>query len=83
MSAVANLAVRTERDAVAVPAAAVVRAGSRDAVWVVREGTALRQPVVLGASGEDLVAVASGLRTGERVVVRGADRVRDGQPLPS
>jgi len=83
MSAVANLAVRTEPDAVAVPAAAVVRAGSRDAVWVVREGTARRQPVVLGASGEDLVAVASGLRTGEQVVVRGADRVRAGQSLPS
>jgi len=81
MSAVASLSVRTDRDAVAVPAAAVVRDGERDTVWVVEGGHAHRRVVVLGAQGAEQVAVASGLRTGERVVVQGADRVRDGQQV--
>lgn len=82
MSAVAHLAVREARDAVTVPAAAVVRADGHDAVWVVRDGKAVRVPVTLGVQGPDRVQVVSGLATGDRVVVRGADRVRAGQDLP-
>jgi HlyD family secretion protein len=81
MSAVADLRVRTARDAVAVPSSAVIRVGSGDAVWVVEGGTAHQRPVRLGTQGEDLVAVTDGLRVGERVVVRGADKVADGQDL--
>ena len=82
MSAVAHLQVRTARDAVAVPASAVIRAGQRDALWVVRGGAAHRRYVTIGTQGEDMLAVTAGLRAGERVVVRGADRVREGQRLP-
>lgn len=82
MSAVASLAVRTDRDAVAVPAAAVVRDGERDTLWVVESGRAVRRPVVLGAQGNDAVAVQTGLAQGERVVTRGADGVHAGQQLP-
>jgi HlyD family secretion protein len=82
MSAVAHLAVRSARDAVAVPAAAVFNADGRDAVWVIRDGKAIRTPVTVGVSGQDLVQVVSGVRTGDRIVVRGADQVRTGQQLP-
>jgi hypothetical protein len=83
MSAVADLRVRTARGVVAVPAAAVFRDGARDAVWVARaDGTATKRPVRLGAEGEDRVEVREGLRAGDRVVVRGADRVTEGQRLP-
>jgi multidrug efflux pump subunit AcrA (membrane-fusion protein) len=82
MSAVAHLAVREARDAVTVPAAAVVRADGHDAVWLVRDGKAVRVPVTLGVQGPDRVQVMSGLATGDQVVVRGADRVRAGQTLP-
>ena len=37
--------------------------------------------MVIGAQGEDRVQVVSGLRDGEGVVVRGADRLREGQHL--
>jgi HlyD family secretion protein len=81
MSAVADLQVRTSRDAVSVPAAAIVRAGDRDEVWVVQDSRARRRTVTVGTQGEDRVAVTAGLRVGEQVVVRGADQVREGQEL--
>jgi multidrug efflux pump subunit AcrA (membrane-fusion protein) len=38
--------------------------------------------VRVAADGEDRVAIAAGLREGERVVSRGAERLRDGQTWP-
>ncbi len=83
MSAVVDLQVRTAQDAIAVPAAAVVRADGRDAVFVVEQGRAIRREVRLGAVGEDLVEVVAGLEPGTRVVVRDADRLRDGEAVRS
>jgi multidrug efflux pump subunit AcrA (membrane-fusion protein) len=82
MSAVAKLEVRTAESAVAVPAAAIVRDGNRDTVWVVERGRAVRRPVTVGAQGEDLVEITEGLRAGQRIVVRGADQVKQRQELP-
>jgi len=82
MSAVAHLAVREARDAVTVPAAAVVRADGHDAVWVVHDGKASRVPVTLGVQGPDKVQIISGVAPGDRVVVKGADRVKPGQSVP-
>ena len=81
MSAVVDLLVRTATDVIAVPASAVFRDGGRDAVWVVRGELARKRLVRVGAQGEDRVQVVEGLKGGERIVVRGADRVRDGQSL--
>ncbi len=82
MSAVAHLVVRTSRDAVAVPASAVVRSGARDAVWVVEAGSARRRYVTVGTQGEDTVAIVDGVKVGDEVVVAGAERVHSGQKLP-
>ena len=82
MSAVVDFLVRTATDAVTVPAAAVVRDGDRDAVWVVDGRLARKRIVTVGTQGEDAVEIRTGVREGERVVVRGADRVREGQELP-
>jgi HlyD family secretion protein len=81
MSAVARLRVRTARDVLAVPVSAVFRDGQRDAVWVVVNGKARERPVRLGAQGESRAEVLNGLRSGERIVVRGADRVHNGQQV--
>jgi HlyD family secretion protein len=81
MSAIADLQVRTARNAISVPASAVVHVDNRDTVWVLVGGAAHRREVSLGTQGEDLVEVSDGLRGGERVVVRGADKVSEGQRL--
>jgi multidrug efflux pump subunit AcrA (membrane-fusion protein) len=82
MSAVAHLRVRTATDAVAVPAAAVFTADGGSAVWLVRDGRAVRAQVTVGVQGEELVQILSGLQPGDRIVTAGADRVSAGQRLP-
>jgi HlyD family secretion protein len=81
MSAIVELQVRTATAVLAVPSAAVVRDDGEDAVFVVEDGRAQRVTVRLGATGADLVEVRSGLSGGERVVVRDADRLTDGQAV--
>ncbi len=81
MSAVVDLRVREATRAVSVPAAAVIRQGERDAVWAVRGGRARAVVVTLGAQGDDVIEITSGVAEGDRVVVRGADVVREGQEL--
>ncbi|MDP9417619.1 MAG: HlyD family efflux transporter periplasmic adaptor subunit, partial [Actinomycetota bacterium] len=88
MSAVVDLVVARVEDTVAVPVTAVQRgtggggsSAEEASVWVDAGGAAQRRVVRLGPEGDDLVAVESGLQQGERVVVRGADTVREGQDL--
>jgi len=82
MSAVVRLRVRSVTDAVAIPSSAVVRDGNRDTLWVVANGKAHRRAVQLGAEGDAFVEVREGVKPGDRVVIRGAERVREGQELP-
>ena len=82
MSAVAHLSVREAAGTVAVPAAAVFTAEGQDSVWAVRDGRATRVPVTVGVPGQDLVQIVTGLRAGDRIVVRGTDQVRAGVELP-
>ncbi|MFG1860495.1 efflux RND transporter periplasmic adaptor subunit [Microbispora bryophytorum] len=81
MSAVVRLAVRRSENATAVPASAIVTSGRETIVWAVRGGRAERRVVRLGAQGDAVVEILSGVSPGERVVVRGADAVRPGQSL--
>lgn len=83
MSALVRLRVRESANTVAVPAAAVFSADGKDWVWVRSgNGTAHRRAVRIGVAGRDLLEITEGLGDGERVVVKGADRVREGDRLP-
>ncbi|MFC5834299.1 efflux RND transporter periplasmic adaptor subunit [Nonomuraea insulae] len=81
MSAVTRLTVRESPSAVSAPAAAIVSSGRESVVWAVRNGVAQRRVVKLGAQGDAVVEVLSGVSVGERIVVKGADSVREGQRL--
>lgn len=82
MSAVVHLRVRQAAGAVTVPAQAIFNADGRDSVWVVRDGKAEQIPVTVGVQGQDAVQIVSGLTEGQRLVVRGTDRVKTGQQVP-
>lgn len=69
------------RGATVVPAAAVQRGGAGDFAYVVSDGKAKLQPVRLGPRDGERVAVLDGLAEGARVVVEGADRLRDGSAV--
>ena len=65
--------------AVAVPSAAIQRGSKGTFTYVVKpDKTVAMTPVKLGATDGTLVAALSGLEPGERVVVDGADKLRDG-----
>ncbi|MEV0381860.1 efflux RND transporter periplasmic adaptor subunit [Nonomuraea sp. NPDC050643] len=82
MSAVTRLTVRESPSAVSTPASAIVSSGRESVVWAIRNGVAERRVVKLGAQGDAVVEVLSGLSVGDRIVVKGADSVREGQRLP-
>src|SRR5213596_1420030 len=69
----------TRREATLVPGAAVVRGGQGTFVYVINEDrTVALRKVNVGIAEADSVSVESGLAPGERVVVEGSDRLRDG-----
>lgn len=65
---------------VAVPTSAVVERDARKVVYVVRDGKAAEVVVQTGASAGDLVQV-TGIKAGDKIVLKPADRVRDGVPV--
>ena len=74
-----QLNVRTIRDAVVVPVAAVRHGDSGDYVFVLKDDrTVSLRPVTRGQATVDKVQIASGLQVGERVITEGADRLREG-----
>jgi multidrug efflux system membrane fusion protein len=63
------------------PLSAVVERGQLTGAYVVEADRARLRYVTLGPRRGDGVEVLSGLGAGERVVVEGAGRLRDGAPV--
>lgn len=67
---------------IVVPKRAVMRGPQGTFLWVLdAEGKAEPRPVQLGVASGNLVAVASGLKDGERAVVEGVQKVMPGAPV--
>jgi multidrug efflux system membrane fusion protein len=74
-----RLLVETRPDSVVAPNVAIQRGNQGAFVYVVADDkTARLRPVTLGAVDGDRTAITSGLQAGERVVVNGIDKLRDG-----
>jgi multidrug efflux system membrane fusion protein len=75
----ARLQLDVKRGATVVPAVAIQRSPRGPFVYVVKpDQTVEARPVTVGVTDGDDVAIDTGLSVGERVVVDGADRLRDG-----
>jgi multidrug efflux system membrane fusion protein len=74
-----RLLVKTMRGVVTVPANAIQHGAPGAYVYVIGpDGKVSARPVELGPADGLLSAVRSGLSVGDRVVIEGADRLRDG-----
>lgn len=74
-----RLLVETRPDAIAIPSAAVQQGSAGAFVFAAREDRTVEvRTVRLGPVNGEWVAVEEGLKTGESVVVEGADRLRAG-----
>jgi RND family efflux transporter MFP subunit len=71
-----------EREAVVVPRdAIVIRQAHSYVMRVAQNGTVERREVEAGATVDDLVEIRSGVAAGDRLVVRGSERLEHGQAV--
>lgn len=70
-----------KRQGLMVPEEAVVSEADRNHVFVVKDGRAERRLVTLGSRQVGAVEVLDGIEQGESVIVRGVQKVRDGQAV--
>jgi membrane fusion protein (multidrug efflux system) len=69
------------RDAIMIPEAALMPEQSRQFLYVVEDGRAIRREVRIGRREPGRVEVVAGLAPGERVIVEGTQKVREGGPV--
>lgn len=75
----ARMLIDTLPNAILIPSAAVQRGSLGTFVYVVKEDSSVAvRPVVLGPAKGEITSIASGLQAGEKVVVDGADKLREG-----
>lgn len=78
----ARITIATLDNQTLIPGAAVQRGTPGTFVYVVAEdSTVALRPITIGATNGDAVAVTAGLKVGERVVVDGTDKLRDGSKV--
>ena len=81
VSFLAGTPTEQEQPLVLVPRKAIVGSPSAPIVWVVRDGTASRTPLLLGREFQGGVEVKQGLSGGENVIVTPPDNLKDGQQV--
>ena len=67
-----------EREALVIPEEALTPEAERQYVFVVADGKAQRREVRIGGRRPGSVEILAGLEAGERVIVEGTQKVRDG-----
>ncbi|MTJ83588.1 MAG: MdtA/MuxA family multidrug efflux RND transporter periplasmic adaptor subunit [Telmatospirillum sp.] len=78
----ATLLVDTRKEAVVIPTAAVQRGAPGTFVYLVKDdNTVTVRPVTLGPGNGERTAVLSGIEAGDKVVVDGGDKLREGAPI--
>lgn len=72
----------TQKDSIEVPERAVVQLQGKTFIWVVNaDNTASQRSVVLGEQVGSNFLVKEGLKAGERIVLEGLQKVREGAPV--
>jgi membrane fusion protein (multidrug efflux system) len=73
--------VLSEKDALTVPEEAIIAEADDTFVYLASEQKAVRRSVKLGQRQPGVVEITKGLAAGEKIVVRGSQRLRDGVPI--
>ncbi|MBN2025978.1 MAG: efflux RND transporter periplasmic adaptor subunit [Actinobacteria bacterium] len=80
-NATVDIKVLSKADVIAVPITALLEEDGTEYIYVVQDGKAYRRDVETGDRTEEWVQIASGLEVGERVVVEGVGKVKEGQKV--
>jgi len=72
----------TRKDSIVVPERAIVELQGKTFVWVITpENTASQRPVKVGEQVGSTIMIREGVKPGERIVVEGLQKVREGAPV--
>ncbi len=72
----------TLKDSIEIPQRALVELQGKNFVWVVTpENTASQRPVKVGELSDSNVVISEGLKFGERIIVEGLQKAREGAPV--
>jgi membrane fusion protein (multidrug efflux system) len=72
----------TRKDCLEVPERAVVELQGKSFLWIIgQDGKASQRPVKVGETNGSNTLITDGLKPGERVVVEGLQKVREGAPV--
>ena len=72
---------RDERETLVIPEEALTPEAEKQFVFVVADGKAARREVRIGGRSPGNVEILAGLEAGERVIVEGTQKVRNGAPV--
>lgn len=75
---IVHITVWSKPDVVRVPVSALFRQGGGWAVFLLRQGRAVRATASIGHANEEFAEVLTGLHPGDRVIIHPSDRIRDG-----
>lgn len=81
MTASVALSDSTAKSTVMIPLAAVYQDGNVAKVWVVKDDILTLCPIQTGSFGNGTVQVVSGLRQGDRIVIAGVHKLKEGQKV--
>ena len=72
----------TRKDCIAIPERALVELQGRSFVWVVgADGIANQRSVTIGEQVDSRVLILEGLKAGERIILEGVQKAREGAPV--
>lgn len=63
------------------PLSALIQTDNQPGVWLVKDGSLVRQPVKVGKFGDNRVQIVEGLKTGDAVVTAGVHKLNAGQKV--
>lgn len=81
MTAKVNINAATAQRAITIPLTAVYQTGDLPQVWIIREGKAHLQAVVISGWGDNAVQVTDGLADGDVLITAGVHKISEGQQV--
>jgi RND family efflux transporter MFP subunit len=73
-----NVNMKTKKDALVIPFAAVVKLNNSDGVYLINEDKSYFKPITTGITDGKLIEVISGLKAGDKIVTLGMNNLKDG-----
>jgi len=79
MTGTSDVTIATKKAAAVVPIEAIVDKKGKKYVFKVVNGKAVLTEVAIGLANENNVEIIDGVKMGDKVVIRGTDKLKDGQ----